>query len=300
MGRGGFKRRARGVRSSFLNVGEYRTDPVSGRWILVASERGRRPNDFTGHLTATARCPFCPGNEADTPPAVLTVPGSENNWQIRVFANKFPAVTPDGPAYGFHEVIVEAPEHDLSFIDFPAERLLQVLEVYQRRIEFFRANARLKYAFLFKNHGQAAGASRIHPHSQLIALERIPRQIELELLKRSGEDPKQAELIVLETQAITVICPSAPRFPFETWLRPKDGGICFEASTDLAEALHATLQKMRRITDMSAYNLCLHTGPDWRLEIIPRTTRLAGFELGTGVYIHEISPEQAARALRGV
>jgi UDPglucose--hexose-1-phosphate uridylyltransferase len=105
--------------------------------------------------------------------------------------------------------------------------------------------------------------------------------------------------MVLDNQAITVVCPSAPRFPFETWLLPKRDANHFQASADLTEALHGTLQKMRRVTDMSAYNLGLHTGPNWRLEIIPRTTRLAGFELGTGVYIHEISPEQAAKALRG-
>jgi len=290
-------------------VPEFRTDPLTGRWILIAEGRSERPNDFT----TGGRCPFCPGHEGDTPPAVLTVPRVEGAWQIRVFPNKYPAVTPQGPAYGVHEVIIEAPEHDLSFADFTVDRLQQVLEVYQSRLLSFRDDPRLQYGFLFKNHGEAAGASRIHPHSQLIALEKIPLVVEQELRAAESptclycEDLKQDERIILETDTTTAICPAAPKFPFETWLMPKRHASHFESSPGLAEALHAILQKLERATGLAAYNLGLHTAPlqagelhyfHWRLEIIPRLTRIAGFELGTGVYIHEISPERAARILR--
>ncbi len=289
---------------------EFRTDPLTGRWILVAEGRSQRPNDFT----IPGRCPFCPGHEADTPPAVLTIPRADGAWQIRVIPNKYPAVTPQGPAYGVHEVIIEAPEHDLSFGNFPVDRIQQVLEVYQSRLRSFQGDPRLQYGFLFKNHGEAAGASRIHPHSQLIALEMIPLLVEQEL-RAAAQRPtcpscdslKQHDRIILETDTIAAICPTAPRFSFETWLLPKRHASHFETSAGLAQALHAVLQRLERATGLAAYNLGLHTGPlqagelsyfHWRLEIIPRLTRIAGFELGTGVYIHEISPERAARILR--
>jgi UDPglucose--hexose-1-phosphate uridylyltransferase len=298
-------------------VPELRTDPLTGRWILVAADRSRRPNDFS---TPGGICPFCPGNEAETPPPVLVVGQRTGaDWQIRVTPNKFPAVTVEGPAYGVHEVIVEAPEHDLPFTDFGPQRFLAVLEVYEQRLRMLKSNPRLQYAFLFKNHGEGAGASRIHPHSQLIALEQTPEQVRVELqaaeehFSRRGccyycEALSQDAQVVLETQAMVAICPSAARFPFETWITPKRHASQFESSAELAEALHGALQKLLRVTGLAAYNLGLHVGPlqagelayfHWRLEIIPRLSRLAGFELGTGVYIHEIRPEQAVAALRG-
>jgi len=293
-------------------VAEFRTDPLTGRWILVAEGRSERPNDFT----TPGQCPFCPGQEADTPPAVFTVPGVDGGWQIRVVPNKFPAVTRDGPAYGVHEVIVEAPEHKLPFADLPADRLKQILDVYQGRLQSLRDDPRLRYAFVFKNHGPASGASRIHPHSQLVALEKVPLQVEQELraAQRRGlcpycQDLKHPERIVLETDVITAIVPMAPKFPFEIWLTPKRHASHFAASIGLAEALAAILRKLKQAIGLEAYNLGLHTGPlqagelayfHWRLEIVPRLTRLAGFELGTGVYIHEISPERAAKVLRGI
>src|SRR2546428_3628291 len=181
---------------------ELRKDPVVGRWVIISTERGRRPSDFNGSgppSTNPKICPFDVGNEDKTPPEVLAYrePGTAPNapgWTVRVVPNKFPALQIEGGldrrgeglydrmnGVGAHEVIIEGPDHATELADLPAEHIAQVLQAYRERILDLSKDTRLRYVLIFKNHGQQAGATLEHTHSQLIATPIIPRVLQEEL-----------------------------------------------------------------------------------------------------------------------
>ncbi len=186
---------------------------------------------------------------------------------------------------------------------------------------------RFRYMVLFRNHGEAAGASLEHPHSQLIALPVIPESVkeEVEGAQRFFEQKERCIFcdivhhesgaglrLVTETDSFTVIEPYAPRFPFETWILPKQHSSHYEAADaptlrNLAWVLRATVRKLEKVLERPAYNLIVHTAPvqeppleyyHWRISIAPRLTKAAGFEWGTGFYINPTPPEEAAKFLR--
>ena len=201
---------------------EFRQDPVSGRWVIMAAARARRPETFAGRKRVAScddslpsrrqECPFCSGNEALTPPEVLALTGPDqaggitggSGWRVRVVRNKFPALDPEvedqvekldcfyagdefyrsAPGYGIHEVIVETPEHNQHPATLTLEQAALVVEAYYRRYAALEETARLRYIQLFRNHGRAAGASIEHPHSQLVALPFVPQR-QLEELQRA-------------------------------------------------------------------------------------------------------------------
>ncbi|HKB10010.1 MAG TPA: galactose-1-phosphate uridylyltransferase [Vicinamibacterales bacterium] len=328
---------------------ELRRDPVSGRWVIISTDRQKRPNDFRIEKPATIgrdQCPFCPGREAMTPPEVLSYRqngGAANapGWELRVVPNKFPALQVEGTldregegmfdrmnGIGAHEVIIETPDHDRPIAAMSEPEIERVLWAYRERIFDLKRDFRLKYLLVFKNHGGAAGATLDHPHSQLIALPVIPDFVRQELdgARRHFElkercvfcDMVRQELrdgrrIVQENADIVAIAPYAPRFAFETWLLPKAHGSRFEqtprhVSESLARLLKAVLQRLDRALESPPWNLVLHTAPaseeaesyHWHVEIMPRLTRVAGFEWGTGFYINPTAPEEAAKVLRSV
>ena len=328
---------------------ELRRDPVTGRWVIISTDRQKRPNDFRIERVATIgreQCPFCPGREAMTPPEVLSYRqngGAANTpgWDVRVVPNKFPALQVEGTldregegmfdrmnGIGAHEVIIETPDHDRPIAAMSEPEIERVLWAYRERILDLKRDVRLKHILVFKNHGGAAGATLDHPHSQLIALPVVPEYVreELDGARRHFElkercvfcDMVQQELrdgrrIVQENADIVAIAPYAPRFAFETWLLPKAHGSRFEqtprhVSESLARLLKAVLQRLDRALESPPWNLVLHTAPaseeaesyHWHVEIMPRLTRVAGFEWGTGFYINPTSPEEAAKVLRSV
>jgi UDPglucose--hexose-1-phosphate uridylyltransferase len=229
---------------------------------------------------------------------------------------------------GAHEVIIETPDHDRPFALMSEPEIERVLWAYRERILDLKRDFRLKHLLIFKNHGGAAGATLDHPHSQLIALPVVPEYVreELDGARRHFElkercvfcDMVQQELrdgrrIVQENADIVAIAPYAPRFAFETWLLPKAHGSRFEqtprhVSESLARLLKAVLQRLDRALESPPWNLVLHTAPaseeaesyHWHVEIMPRLTRVAGFEWGTGFYINPTAPEEAAKVLRSV
>jgi UDPglucose--hexose-1-phosphate uridylyltransferase len=328
---------------------ELRRDPVTGRWVIISTDRQKRPNDFrVEHVTTIGReqCPFCPGREAMTPPEVLSYRqngGAPNTagWQLRVVPNKFPALQVEGTldregegmfdrmnGIGAHEVIIETPDHDRPFAVMSEPEIERVLWAYRERILDLKKDFRLKHLLIFKNHGGAAGATLDHPHSQLIALPIVPEFVREELDGARQHfaakercvfcDMVQQELrdgrrIVQENADVVALAPYAPRFAFETWLLPKTHGSRFEqtprhVSESLARLLKSVLQRLDRALESPPWNLVLHTAPateegdayHWHVEIMPRLTRVAGFEWGTGFYINPTAPEEAAKVLRSV
>jgi UDPglucose--hexose-1-phosphate uridylyltransferase len=329
---------------------ELRRDPVTGRWVIISTDRQKRPNDFRIERATTIgreQCPFCPGREAMTPPEVLSYRqngGAPNTpgWDVRVVPNKFPALQVEGTldregegmfdrmnGIGAHEVIIETPDHDRPFAAMSEPEIERVLSAYRERIVDLKRDFRLKHLLIFKNHGGAAGATLDHPHSQLIALPIVPEFVREELdgardhfaLKERcvfcdivHQEMRDGRRIVQENADIVALAPYAPRFAFETWLLPKAHGSRFEqtprhVSESLARLLKSVLQRLDRALESPPWNLVLHTAPaadesgdafHWHVEIMPRLTRVAGFEWGTGFYINPTAPEEAAKVLRSV
>jgi UDPglucose--hexose-1-phosphate uridylyltransferase len=331
---------------------ELRKDPVTDRWVIIATDRARRPADFIREplpdMPSGRFCPFCPGNEAKTPPEVLAYRegadrGSERNkpgWTLRVVPNKFPVLQIEGDldregeglfdrmqGIGAHEVVIESPQHALSITELSDRAVEQVLWSFRDRVNDLKNDRRLKYVLLFKNQGEAAGATLEHTHSQLIALPVVPKRVqeELDSAKRYygfkercvfcdllRQETKAGTRIVTETDRFTVMEPYAARFPFETWILPKQHRSHFESADaaqlkNLAWVLRSTLKKIEKVLERPAYNLIVHTAPlqeeatahyHWHIEIIPRLTRVAGFEWGTGFYINPTPPEESAKFLR--
>lgn len=328
---------------------DLRKDPIVGRWVIVAKSRARRPHDFTStpQLRSSTFCPFCEGNEDQTPGEIIAYRnhGSAPNlpgWRVRVVPNKFPALEIEGDLHkrgegiydmmhgvGAHEVIIESPEHVLSTSELSERNLQEVFWVYRDRLVDLKKDPRLVYGMLFKNVGEAAGASLEHTHSQLIVTPIVPISVREEMLgalefyKYRGRcvfcDMIQQELatekrIVLDTPGFVAFCPFASRFPFETWVLPKHHSSHYEniqknGIEELARIMRRVMAKIEAALDRPAYNYIVHTGPfdvpelghyHWHLEIIPRLTKTAGFEWGSGFYINPVPPEDAAAFLRDI
>jgi len=228
---------------------------------------------------------------------------------------------------GAHEVIIESPNHDATLEQISEHSLVDVFISFRERILDLRNDKRFKYILIFKNHGIEAGASLEHTHSQLIALPIIPNLVREELegslshykLKERcvycdiiRQEVSDKIRLVSENSEFVVLSPYAPRFPFETWIIPKTHSSSFENADKniyiaLAKILRDTLQRMNRILNNPPYNLVIHTSPleqqnneyyHWHIEIMPKLTRVAGFEWGSGFYINPTPPEEAATYLR--
>lgn len=325
---------------------ELRRDPILGRWVIIAVERGKRPSDFVAapKKKKGGFCPFCPGNEYTTPKEIAAVrrDGSKPNepgWTLRVMSNKFPALQMEGilekrgeglydkmNGVGAHEVIVETPDHELTLSTISIEAFEDVLWAYHMRLTELKKDKRFRYVLIFKNEGESAGASLEHPHSQLIALPIVPRTVKDEIAgaRRHFENRDRclfcdivyqeisaAKRIVHQTDNYIAIVPFAPRSPFETWIMPKEHYSAFspigDSFKELAEIFQRVLRQMDEIFDVPDYNFVLHTSPfkeeeneyyHWHIELMPKLTKVAGFEWGSGFYINPTPPEAAAEFLR--
>jgi UDPglucose--hexose-1-phosphate uridylyltransferase len=326
---------------------ELRKDPIIGRWVIISTERSKRPTHYgkPEKRISPKACPFCPGNELATPPEIIAYrenssKPNEPGWSLRVVSNKYPALIIEGElnrepkgiydrmnGIGAHEVFIETPEHNVDLADLPAERVRDVLWAYRERQIDLNRDRRFKYILIFKNHGEAAGASVEHSHSQLIATPIIPKRVHEELMGAKKyydfkercifcdiirQELTEQERVIFESDYFIALAPYASRFPFEIWLLPKSHISSFfetdtEILTDLARMMKETLLRLKTGLDDPPYNYILHTAPPgkefvdiyhWHFEIIPKLTRVAGFEWGTGFYINPTRPEDAARFLR--
>jgi UDPglucose--hexose-1-phosphate uridylyltransferase len=328
---------------------ELRKDPIHGMWVIISTERSRRPSDFMPEERRSIGgfCPLCEGNEDRTPPEILafrnngTAPNSPG-WSLRVVPNKFPALRIEGEliregdgvydkmnGIGAHEVVIETPNHSETLATLPLKAVENVLWAYRERMIDLRRDPRLKYVIVFKNHGLAAGASLEHSHSQLIALPIIPKTVGEEVEGSRSyfnykdrcvycdiirQELRQKSRLINENRSFVSIAPFASRFPFETWILPKSHYPSFEYMEpylyeQAAEILSDTLQRMNQVLENPPYNYVIHTSSflqtekdyyHWHFEIMPKLTKVAGFEWGTGFYINPTPPEEAAEYLREV
>lgn len=236
---------------------ELRKDPVIDRWVIIAAERGRRPNDFTTieQPVHGSFCPFCPGNESRTPAEIAQwgreadAPPNSPGWRIRAVPNKFPALTQQGEvdpqgvgmfdmmnAIGAHEIVIENPNHDWDFADAEGDDLSEIFQAYTARLLDLRQDKRFSYIIVFRNSGTAAGATLAHPHSQIIALPINPKQVKEYLgaardyyrRKRRcifcdvlRQELNSGERIVDANEHFVLLSPFAARFPFELQVMPR-------------------------------------------------------------------------------
>jgi UDPglucose--hexose-1-phosphate uridylyltransferase len=326
---------------------ELRRDPVIGRWVIISTERGKRPSDFGQEVeTGVGKfCPFCPGNEDKTPPELLAYhdPGREKNapgWWVRVVPNKFPALQIEGSlsrqgegmydkmnGVGAHEVVIESADHTKDFPDLADKHAEDVIWAFRDRIMDLKKDPRFEYILVFKNKGAAAGASLSHAHSQLIATPVVPKHVResvngaknyYEYKERCvfcdmiKQEMTTGTRIVAENDDFVAFVPFAARFPFEVWILPKIHDSDFEdvqkhEVVNLTRLLQNVLRRMKGVLDNPPYNFIILNSPlresklahyHWHLEIMPKLTKVAGFEWGSGFYINPTPPEEAAKFLR--
>ena len=326
---------------------ELRRDPLLDRWVIMAPERADRPNSFlrAQEDSDMTLCPFCTGNEGLTTSELYAVraAGTAINtpgWTLRVIPNRFPALRTEIPVSragnglydsmggtGAHEVIIETPDHRGGLAKMDGAQITQVLRAWQVRMLDLSRDERLIYAQIFQNVGTPAGATLAHPHSQLIALPLVPRDLAGELATSRehygrktrclqcdlvAQERTAKERIVFESEAWLALAPYASRSPFEVHLHPKVHRPSFEKLTadelpQLAEGLRVVLRKLWIALEGPAMNLFLMTLPlretatpwyHFRIVIKPVLTQPGGFEWGTGFCINPTLPEEAARFLR--
>jgi UDPglucose--hexose-1-phosphate uridylyltransferase len=326
---------------------ELRQNFMTKEWVVIATERAKRPDQMAAHRPAkplpsfSPNCPFCPGHEAQTPPEISRLPDGDG-WKARVVPNKFAALSPDAKlertihrtmrsmgGFGEHDVIVETPDHSLAMARMTDQHVADILRVYKARYEQLSLDPRIAHITIFKNHGTDAGTSLEHPHSQMIATPVISYQVRqrfqeamqhyddfgccmfCQLIEEELQDGRR---IVLESEHFAAIELFASPAPFFTHIYPKRhmasfGDIGAVEIADLGRVLRGLLAKLYHGLDNPDFNFTIRTAPaecvgvryfHWYMSVIPRLTRTAGFELGSGMFINTVIPEQAAEFLRNV
>ena len=337
---------------------ELRKDPIIGRWVIVATERAKRPDQFAGHAEDAQKddnCPFCPGHESQTPPEIYAIrpPNTAKNspgWELRVVSSIAPFLRIEGDldrrgkglydimnGLGAHEIIIETNQHIENMADLPEEQITKVLNCYIDRIVDLEKDRRFKYVLIFKNYGVSAGAGRIkHSRSQLIATPVNPKRVKEELVGSRQyynyhercifcdlikQELEFKDRLIMDLDGFIAVTPFAARFPFEIWILPKKHSCDFTSldtpsKINLGRIMKIVLSKLKKGLGDPPYNYIIHTAPfkrqkvgywksidydyHWHIEIMPRLTRVAGFEWGTGFYICPLPPEDAAKFLREV
>jgi UDPglucose--hexose-1-phosphate uridylyltransferase len=327
---------------------ELRQNIITREWVIIATERARRPDEFIRPKKAVdpvpafePGCAFCPGNESMSAVETYRV-ADRDGWQVRVVENKFPALSREGDrvrridgvyrsmsGVGFHEVVVEHRRHDLSPALYSVEDLSRILVAYKERYRQIRKDTRVEAIIIFKNHGESAGTSLAHPHSQIAATPIVPTQVRhrldeaIRFFDETGEcvfcTTLRRELadrirIVASTDSFVAFIPFAALSPFHLWIFPVRHCSSFDEIeeyeiTDLAVTLRTVLGKLYYGLNDPDYNFSIRSIParegereyfHWYLTVIPRIVRTAGFEIGSGMYINTSLPEESARFLRGV
>jgi UDPglucose--hexose-1-phosphate uridylyltransferase len=320
---------------------EIRLDRLTGREVVVTPGRSRRPHagerrEPPPRPRHVADCPLCPGNEQLTPSPdlTLTLPDATDPWTIRVVPNLYPIVSPSRPgrnagraATGVHEVVIDTPAHNQELPDFSPAHLSLLMQAYQGRLAELHARPATRFTTVFKNRGHDAGTSLEHPHSQVVALDFLPREVRhrVQIARRHqrehngcllcdvvAQERRAEERVVFEDEGFVALAPYASASAGEVLLVPLTHAPSF-TTTPAAERdrLGACLARLLRQTrdafDDPAYNLVLHTAPKrwrgdaalhWYWQLVPRLTRSAGLELAAGFSINPLAPEEAAAQLR--
>lgn len=323
---------------------EIRKDLIVSRWVIVATERARRPAAFVDSAdqqTDAQNCPFCHTHEQP----LLT------KGRVKVYKSGTPFFSDSQPlhrqkhglyevstSWGSHEVVVETPEHIANMADLPLEDVQKVFETYAQRMLVHRKDHSIRYVLAYKNYGVAAGSRPIgHARSQIMAVPVNPIRVKdkiagakryfdfherclfCDLIRQERRDSQR---VILENREFLAITPFASRFPFEVWIIPKRHNCDFAQGiagneSQLAQMMKDLLLRFKIGLNDPAYNYMIHSAPfeaggdykkyptieedyHWHIELMPRLTRVAGFERGTGFYINPIPPEKIAEFLREV
>lgn len=284
--------------------------------MLVAPERGERPGAWGSRPAGTAEsvdpCPFCPGREGETPPELARHGGG--SWSARVVPNKYPAIAPvDGiPS---HEVLIDSAEHESPLELRDLDSLAATIALWQERYARHASRPGIESVCLFRNEGRGAGQSIDHPHSQLLALPFVPPRLAAESSAFAARaacplcSPAAGDLLIARLGDFEVRSPIAPRLPFETWIVPvRHQPDWLDADPGaFARVLRASIRAFRSRWPAAPFNLALSSVPPratsaasfhWHMELLPRLTGIAGFELATGAWMNIVEPARAAAELR--
>ncbi|MEM2138029.1 MAG: DUF4931 domain-containing protein [Candidatus Anstonellaceae archaeon] len=287
-----------------------------GRQVVVTVSRGSRPHDNVHpraqKVVPPEKCFFCPGNEHLTPPEIDRIE-KDGKWEIRCFPNKFPAFDKGSKkAYGWHDVIVETPDHMKTISELSVDNLFDYLAMVKRRMAAAAADPKLKYVCVFKNEGKAAGASLEHSHSQVVAMDFVPKHVQKVGKKASAfaaMPTKQEKNIFLQNEQFAAVCPKISRFPLEFWLLPKFRVASLVELDDsqlrsLAAILKSSLAAFDAATGFGPYNIVFHSAPigqkdfQFHLQILPRMANWAGFEFATEIVMTSSTPQMSVASLR--
>jgi UDPglucose--hexose-1-phosphate uridylyltransferase len=325
---------------------EFRQNLATKEWVVVAPERGKRPSDLAKDQIKKLppqeykpECPFCVGNEHLTTNPVYSFPQG-SDWKVRVVPNKFAALQPQlattrsqvgtflaAKGFGIAEVVIEHPKHHLNPALMELSDVAEILRAYRQRQIDISKNDKINLVMIFRNHGQRAGTSLEHPHSQIIATPIVPPHIRYPMEQavlhydKYGtcvycdmlqEELRQRERVIIDSENFAAFCPFAARSPFESRIYPKRHMASFlsirdEEIIELASILHELLGKLSHGLGDPDYNYVIRSCPigdedtrylHWYIVIIPKISIPAGFEIGSGIYINTIAPEESARFLR--
>ena len=330
-------------------MSELRQNFATKEWVVIATERARRPEEMAHHSERkpaapfVANCPFCPGNEKLTPAEIMRIPTStEVPWHARVIPNKFAALSREVQptrtvhrsrrsvnGFGVHDVIVETPDHSEVMALMPDSYMAEILRIYKIRYDELSLDRRIALITIFKNHGPDAGTSLEHPHSQIIATPVISLQVRerfqhalrhfddygecmfCQMLEEELEE--QSRIVAISEHFVALELYASPA-PFCTHIYPRRhmasfGDVSGAEINDLARMLRSILAKLYHGLADPDFNFTIRSAPaesvgvkyfHWYLSVIPRLTRMAGFELGSGMFINTVLPEAAAEFLRKV
>lgn len=321
-------------------MSEFRIDPISGEYTLIASERAERPHDFNV-FSKNERCPFCVGNEDLTPNTVIEYKDcdTDKSWSVRIIPNKYPFISEkkesdsdsnfyskiDG--YGVHDVVIDTPNHSQTIVSYSKFHMQKVFFALQNRQKDIEKDKNIKYVHIFKNQGEFAGASKNHSHWQIAGLPLITES-QLKMLNGNKKYIEQKGVcgycdiirheiahrkrLICENEHFIAIAPYASKFAYEIWILPKNhcGSLLdfdSESIISISEIFQRVIKSLSKIFENINFNICFEGSPNideyrnihhWYLQIIPRVTGIAGFELGTSCFIDIFSPETAAQNLK--
>ncbi len=336
-----------------------RQDPLTGRWVIIAAGRSERPNEFPieqPRNQSPVTCPFCPGNEDQTPPEMLATgrpdgaDADSTGWRTRSFHNLYPALTADrtkpefgvtadqppslyghAPGIGHHEVVAYTPDHLASPSALAPDHLAELLWVLRARQREIVPDPGVAYVSVFCNHGPEAGATLAHPHMHVIGAPKVPLLAAQKakcctdyhrghgrclLCDLEQNERSSGARLVQNNRQWTAFAPWASRVPWEILFVPRRHRASLCQATDeeldeLASIMTPVLRGLFNIHGDLSLNIVIHSatvdnagveqGPDsfhWHLEVLPRLSRQAGFEMGTGYTINSVVPEVAAERLR--
>ena len=326
---------------------EFRFNVLTQEWVIIATERAKRPMEFAQSVPHSAlppldpTCPFCPGNEHMTSHEVFRTSEQSGSWKTRVIKNKFPALNeslmpnasgdffqPRIDGFGVHEVIIDSPCHDHGITELPLSQIGEILRTYRCRYRVHEQDPRVRHIILFKNNGEKAGSSLMHPHSQLIATPIVSGQVQtrLDVTRHYYEENhtclmcdmirreiEQNARIIYKNAHFVSFLPYAALSSFHTWIFPLEhhahfGRLSDEQLPALADMLYYILKAQERLLNYPDYNFVIRSAPvntndehyHWYISIIPRLSKTAGFEIGSNIFINGSLPEVNALELRNI